>query len=157
MIEIYTDGAVSGNGTANSPGSAAFVVLKDGEKIYQEVYSHSHATNQMMELFAIATACEYMARVHKGKNVTIYSDSAYAINCYKQNWWRNWQKNGWRNAKKQPVANKELWERIIPFFQNENFSFQKVKGHSADDTSAAYWNNYVDKLAVSGKYYASTM
>ena len=78
--------------------------------------------------------------------VEFYTDSAYIHNCYSQGWWKKWVINGWINSKKQPVANKELWELIIPLFNNKQFSFYKVKGHQGD-----YWNEYVDKLAVSAK------
>lgn len=148
MIEIYTDGSCIGNGKENAVGGAAFVVVKNEEKIYQESYGSKNTTNQRMELLAAATACEYVKREKVTECVAVYSDSAYLINCYKQDWWINWQNNGWKNSQKQPVANKDLWERIIPFFSDSNFIFKKVKGHSKNNTKAAYWNNMVDKLAV---------
>ena len=148
MIEIYTDGSCKGNGKENAVGGAAFVVVKNEEKIYQESYGSKNTTNQRMELLAAATACEYVKKTKVTECVAVYSDSAYLINCYKQEWWINWQNNGWKNSQKQPVANKDLWERIIPFFLNSNFVFKKVKGHSKNNIKAAYWNNMVDKLAV---------
>ena len=78
--------------------------------------------------------------------LTIVTDSAYIHNCYSQKWYIKWRQNGWVNSKKEPVANKDLWEQIIPYFDNPNFKFEKTKGH-ADDTR----NNYVDKLAVAAK------
>ena len=74
----------------------------------------------------------------------IYSDSAYFINCYLEEWWINWLKNGWVNSAKKPVANVDLWEQIIPYFQRKSFFFHKVKGH-ADN----HYNNLVDQLAQS--------
>ena len=76
----------------------------------------------------------------------IYSDSAYCINCYKDKWWVKWEQNGWINSKKQPVQNKELWKRLIPFFKDARFIFKKVAAHQNN-----YWNNYVDELAVKAK------
>ena len=54
--------------------------------------------------------------------------------------------NGWLNSKKQPVANKELWEKLIPYFENPRFSFEKVKGHSGNQL-----NELVDKMAVAAR------
>jgi ribonuclease HI len=79
--------------------------------------------------------------------IVVYSDSAYVINCYKQKWYKKWQVNGWINSKKQPVANKELWEQLIPYFENPFFSFEKVAGH-ADNK----YNNLVDEMAVKAKF-----
>ena len=49
---------------------------------------------------------------YRNEKVIIYSDSAYAINCYLQEWYVNWQANGWRNANKKEVANQDLWKKI---------------------------------------------
>lgn len=147
MIEIYTDGATSKNGSENAYGGAAFIVYENGKEIYHEIYTKARgATNQQMELLAIATACEYMSRAWPNTPVSVFSDSAYAMNCKAQKWYKNWQRNGWKNASKQPVANKELWERIIPYYENNLFTFIKVKGHDKDER-----NNAVDKLAVYAK------
>ena len=78
--------------------------------------------------------------------VEVISDSAYCIRCYKDKWWENWLRNGWLNSKKQPVANKELWESLIPFFKDNRFTFKNCKGHAGN-----YWNEYVDKLAVQAR------
>ena len=55
-------------------------------------------------------------------------------------------RNGCKNAKKEPVANKQLWQHLIPYFLNEKIEFHKVKGHDGDK-----WNEYVDKLAVAAR------
>jgi hypothetical protein len=76
--------------------------------------------------------------------VEIFSDSAYLINCCKAAWWKTWARNGWKNSKKQPVANQDLWERLIPYFKDtEHFTFTKVKGHAGDR-----YNEQVDGMAV---------
>lgn len=60
--------------------------------------------------------------------------------------------NGWVNSKGQAVANKFLWEALIPFFESPQFTFEKVKGHAGNRVDQhSYWNNYVDKLAVEAK------
>ena len=85
--------------------------------------------------------------------VKIYSDSAYLVNCWKQNWWRGWQANGWKNSKKEPVANPDLWMGLIPFFEKapNGYDFVKVKGHAGNETVHGQCNDDVDKLAVAAK------
>ena len=96
-----------------------------------------------MELIAIREALKYASSIRRpNEKVIIYSDSAYAINCYLQEWYVNWEANGWRNANKQEVANQDLWIDIIPYFDNFWYDFKKVNGHSG-----IYWNEECDKLA----------
>jgi ribonuclease HI len=144
MIYIYTDGACSGN---PGPGGSAFIVVKDDKRIFNWVDSFSEATNNICELWAIINACKWAEENYPLSKVVIRTDSAYCHNCYVQKWFRNWQKNGWKNSKKEPVANKKLWQQLIPFFEDERFSFEKVKGH----TGSKDWNDEVDKLAVEAR------
>ena len=98
-----------------------------------------------MELIAAAEALDYLFYNEiciPFDSVIIYTDSAYLHNCYTQKWYVNWQNNGWRNTKKEKVANQDLWERLIRYFEMPEVEFVKVKGH-ADNK----WNNYVDGLA----------
>lgn len=149
MYKIYTDGAVSKNGQEGAYGGYGFVCEQTG---YTECGPVMDATNQICELTAVLRACLYAKDMLLSKDifppieVEIRSDSAYIINCYNQHWYWSWQSNGWKNSKKEPVANKELWEAIIPFFNNPQFSFTKVRGHSGD-----YWNEKADELANKGK------
>ena len=148
MFEVYTDGATSGNGKANAPGGWAYVILKDGSLIAENSGGEVGTTNQRMELTAALNACREVEKMDAFAQVRIYSDSAYLINCWKQNWWRAWLANGWKNSKKQPVANEDLWTGLIPFFQKvpNGYDFVKVAGHQG-----VVWNEYVDKLAVRAK------
>ena len=148
---IYTDGATSGNGYEGAQGGWAWLLLDEQEKIILKTAGHlNNATNNICELTAVIDACHYahykINSTDPNPTFTIYSDSAYIINCYKEKWYKKWQKNGWFNSKKQPVANKELWEHLIPFFEDSRFSFEKVKGHADDE-----YNNLVDRLAVEAK------
>lgn len=143
MKYIYTDGACSGN---PGPGGAAFIIIDENENIiYKNGFHFDNTTNNFCELFAIISGCEWAKKNFPLDSFTIKTDSAYCYNCYSQKWYKNWQKNGWKNSKKDPVANKELWELAIPYFEHYNFSFEKVKGHSGNKD----WNDFVDKLAVS--------
>ena len=147
VFEIYTDGSTRGNGQDNAVGAWAYVVLVDGEKIVQDCKAETNTTNQRMELTAAAEALEYLFYNKicvPFDSVKIYTDSAYLHNCVKQKWYVNWQNNGWKNSKKEPVANRDLWERLIRYFEMPEVEFIKVKGHAADK-----WNNCVDELAQS--------
>ena len=147
MYEIYTDGAVSGNGKENAPGGWAYVSLKDDEIIARESGGEIGTTNQRMELTAALRACQELDRLDPFGDAKIYSDSAYLIRCFKENWWKNWRVNGWRNSKKDPVANQDLWEKLITYFMKApGYDFIKVKGHAGNK-----YNEMVDQLAVRAK------
>jgi ribonuclease HI len=150
-IEVYTDGATSSNGYANAVGGWAYVVLRDGEKIHEKSEKLQPATNNQCELRAIIEACKwvenYTSTLFDSPEIIIYSDSAYCINCYKQNWYIGWEANGWLNSKKQPVLNKEYWQELLPYFKTKTYKFERVKGHQNKDN----WNDYVDRLAVEAK------
>ena len=144
-IEIYTDGSLKKTGQKSTFGGWAFIVTQDAQKIYYDFGNEYNTTNQRMELVAIANALDYAKSIRQeNEKVIIYSDSAYAINCYLQEWYINWQINGWRNANKKEVANQDLWRRIIPYFDNFWYDFKKVKGHANN-----FWNEECDQLAQS--------
>ena len=93
----------------------------------------------------MAQALKYIQKNRRiNERAVIYSDSAYIINCYNQEWYLRWEKNGWLNAAKKEVANQDLWLDIIPFFDNFWYSFRKVAGHAGN-----YWNERCDALAQS--------
>jgi ribonuclease HI len=136
QIEIYTDGACSGN---PGPGGWA-AVLMYGEHHKELTGGHEYTTNQRMELNA---AIEALKVLKEPCNVVLYSDSAYMINCFQQGWYKNWMKNGWKNSKGKPVENQELWKQLLHLTEVHQVEFVKVKGH-ADNK----WNNRCDELAV---------
>ena len=149
MFEVYTDGATTGNGKANAPGGWAYVILKDGSLVAQDSGGEIGTTNQRMELTAAINALDYVAEdLCPFDEVEVVTDSAYLHNCYKQKWYLSWQMNGWKNSKKQPVANEDLWRGLIPFFEKvpNGYDFVKVKGHAGNE-----WNEIVDKMAVRAK------
>lgn len=142
-LEIYTDGSCKKLGREITFGGWAFVAVKDNKEVYEAASGERDTTNQRMELDAIRRALEYASQNRcPNEKVIIYSDSAYAINCYLQEWYVNWQANGWRNANKKEVANQDLWQEIVPYFDNFWYDFQKVEGHKG-----VYWNELCDKLA----------
>jgi len=133
MTIIYTDGACSGN---PGPGGWAWAVAPEG--VPDGSGGEARSTNQRMEIMAVLEAL----RSNEGQ-LTIVSDSTYVVNCFRDRWYAKWQKNGWKNSQKQPVANKDLWEPLVALVVARQPTFQWVKGHSGDKM-----NDLVDQLAV---------
>ena len=92
-----------------------------------------------MELTA---AIEGLGAIEGRRRVHLYSDSAYVVNCFRERWWERWERQGWRNAGKQPVANRDLWERLLVQSRRHDVVWHKVLGHSGD-----LLNDRVDLLA----------
>ncbi len=141
-IIIYCDGACSGNQSANNAGGWG-VVMKYKDHIKELHGGECNTSNQRMELTACIKALEAIKA--KDKPVTVYSDSAYLVNCMHQKWYVRWKKNGWKNAKKQPVENKDLWSRLLDLLDGLNVKFHKVEGHAGVEL-----NERADELARMG-------
>ncbi len=123
QIIIYTDGACSGN-----PGPGGWAAILQYETRVKEISGgEAQTTNQRMELMAVYEALNCLKEPCV---VTVHSDSAYVINCFKQRWYVGWRKNGWKNAKGQPVQNRDLWELLIDQVERHHVQFTKVKGHA---------------------------
>lgn len=135
---VYTDGACSGN---PGPGGWAWAVAPDGQP--HGVGGVAATTNQRMELTAVLEALRALGVGSEAGPIEVVSDSSYVVNCFRDRWWVKWQRNGWRNAKKQPVANVDLWEPLVELVQSGDVRFRWVKGHSGDPM-----NDLVDALAV---------
>lgn len=134
-VEIYTDGACSGNPGAG--GFAAILIYKGIEKIVKG--REERTTNNRMELRAII---EGLKALKVPCNVRLYSDSAYAINAFNQGWLNNWIANSWHTADRKDVLNVDLWEELVKLTQIHNVEFIKVKGHSDNE-----YNNKCDQIA----------
>lgn len=153
-MRVYCDGAASDNGNKDKRiGGWSYVIVSEDEQVLlTDAGARFGMTNNWGELVGMIKGCEKALELSGGKeNITVLSDSAYCINCYKQGWWRAWVSNGWINSKKEPVANKELWLQLIPYFENPLFNFLKVKGHNGDKDQHSYWNNFADELAVKAR------
>src|SRR6266511_6185919 len=100
-VSIYTDGACSGN---PGPGGWAAIVI-DGGREREISGGETSTTNQRMELQA---AIEGLRALEGRRRVALYSDSAYVVNCFRDKWYVRWRQNGWRNAQKKPVENRDL-------------------------------------------------
>ena len=142
-IEVYTDGSTKNNGQENAVGGWAYIVLVNGGVAHADNGHLFNTTNQQMELFAAIQACAYLDDRYGGfDKFVIYSDSAYLVNCVNNNWYGKWLETGWKNSKGEPVANKDYWNLLIPYFDDYRFTFKKVKGHSN-----VKYNNLADELA----------
>ena len=141
-LEIYTDGSSKKIGKTTF-GGWSFIVLRDSKVIEEASGGENETTNQRMELMAALKALEYASSYRQqNEKVVIYSDSAYLVNCYLKDWYITWERNGWLNSKGEPVANQDLWCRIIPYFDNFWYVFKKVPGHAGQ-----IWNEKCDKMA----------
>ena len=138
MVNIYTDGSSA----ANRSGWGWVMPHADGTYDYDNGLEE-HATNQRMELTAALKALQFWEKNCFDDDVTIHSDSAYFCNCYFDKWWVNWVDNGWVNSRKEPIANRDIWENLIKFFQNPQVHICKVKGHSGHP-----YNELADKIAT---------
>ena len=134
-VIIYTDGACSGN--PGPGGWGAILMINENKKEISG--GNKNKTNNVMELTAVIEALKLLKRPC---NVNLYSDSAYVVNAFLQNWILGWIKNGWKNSNKEDVKNKELWQELISLTKVHNVTFHKVKGH-ADNK----YNNRCDELA----------
>ena len=134
-VIIYTDGACSGN--PGPGGWGAILMINENKKEISG--GNKNTTKNVMELTAVIEALKLLKRPC---NVNLYSDSAYVVNAFLQNWILGWIKNGWKNSNKEDVKNKELWQELISLTKVHNVTFHKVKGH-ADNK----YNNRCDELA----------
>lgn len=141
-IIIYTDGACSGNQQRNNKGGwGAIIISGDDEK---ELWAGElNTTNNRMEMTACVAALKHVDGA--GKTIKLHSDSAYIVNCFKQKWYVNWRRNGWKNASKKPVENRDLWEAMLELVEKNNVTFVKVKGHAGIPL-----NERADQLANRG-------
>jgi ribonuclease HI len=134
-VIIYTDGACSGNPGPGGWGS----ILMMGENRKEISGGKKDTTNNVMELTAVIEALKLLKRPCK---VDLYSDSAYVVNAFLQNWIWGWIKNGWKNSSKEEVKNKELWQELFSLTKIHDVTFHKVKGHADNE-----YNNRCDELA----------
>lgn len=135
-VDIYTDGACSGN---PGPGGWA-AILKKGETEKEISGAEAMTTNNRMELTAAIKALEELKRPCA---VTLYSDSRYLVDSVTKGWVFSWQKKNWIKQGKS-VPNTDLWLRLLGLLETHEVRFVWVKGHASNP-----YNNRCDELAVS--------
>lgn len=147
-VIVYTDGGCSGNQNAeNFGGWGAVLICQDlsgSELLRKEMFGgEKNTTNNIMELTATIKALHNIKK--KNMSVEVYVDSNYVLNGITE-WIHGWKANGWRNSKKKPVENKELWLELDHEVSQFDFiKFYKVKAHVGIEL-----NELADKLANKG-------
>ena len=135
-FKIYTDGACSGN---PGPGGWGAVIFDEENNQKNISGNEKNTTNNRMELLAAIMA---LKKIKSNSDVVIYTDSIYVKNGITE-WMIKWKKNGWKNASKKPVKNKDLWIKLDKLCEKNNVSWKWVKGDSTNT-----YNNLADQLAT---------
>jgi len=142
-VDMFSDGACRGN--PDGPGGYGVVlrfITKDG-KIHEKELAEGYlnTTNNRMELMGVLKGLEALK---KPCNVRVHTDSQYIVKAFNEGWLNNWVKNGWkRGRKKEPVKNKDIWERILEAKNPHQVEFIWVKGHAGHEE-----NERCDELAT---------
>lgn len=136
-IEIYTDGACSGN--PGKGGWGAVLVYKDKEKEISG--GEAQTTNNRMELTAVIEA---LSALKEPCEVTLTTDSKYVCDAINKGWLFSWKNNNWKKADKKPALNVDLWEKLLSLLEKHKVEFVWVKGHNGHK-----YNERCDALAVS--------
>jgi ribonuclease HI len=143
---VYTDGASTGS---RGPGGYGAVIISWNGQTREVSGSEQDTTNLRMEITA---ACVALENIDEGCTVTVYSDASYLVNCMRRGWHEKWRENGWLNYRKEPVANRDLWERLLDATQrHQEVRWRKVKGHSKRVGAHKSGNDRADELAVAAK------
>jgi ribonuclease HI len=134
MTRIHTDGACRGN-----PGPGGWAWARDAQNNASR--ADAHTTNQRMEVYAVIDALH----ANPEGSIEVVSDSTYVVKCFNDRWHVGWLRRGWKNSQGQPVANRDLWEELLPLAltSERTITFSWVKGHSGDPM-----NEFVDQLAT---------
>lgn len=136
-IEIWTDGACSGN---PGPGGWGVVMVKGGET-WEFYGGEKETTNNRMEMIA---AIEALNALKRPSQVTLHTDSTYLKDGLTK-WIHGWKRNGWKTAAKKPVKNKELWLALEAAAARHEVTWKWVRGHAGDPG-----NERADELARRG-------
>lgn len=150
-VTVVTDGACSANGTDGARGGwAAIVIDHDGSETVL-TGAEAPSTNNRMELMA---AIEGLAVAREGSSVDLITDSSYLAKAITDDWLGSWQRRGWRTAGKKPVANRDLWERLlVQLARHRSVQPRLVRGHAGHEL-----NERADRLAqdAAATAYATT-
>lgn len=135
-VEIYSDGACSGN-----PGPGGYgAILKYGDTIKEISKGFPDTTNNRMELLG---AIDALKLLKSPCEVDLYSDSKYVVDAINKGWAANWREKDWMRTKKEKAKNIDLWEQMLSLTEIHKINFIWVKGHSTNK-----FNNRCDELAV---------
>ncbi len=139
-VELYTDGACSGN---PGPGGWAYILRhRASESEREDSGGEPETTNNRMELMAVIRGLTALTRPSR---VDVFSDSQYVLNGLKS-WMDGWKKKGWVTASKSPVKNRDLWERLDELRSTHELDYHWIRGHNEHPE-----NERADKLAVAAR------
>ncbi|MCJ7593471.1 MAG: ribonuclease HI [Desulfobacterales bacterium] len=134
LVEIYTDGACSGN---PGPGGYGALLKYRGETKEASGYD-PETTNNRMELTAVIEGLRLLKRPCR---IMVVTDSSYVVKGMTE-WIDGWRRKKWLNSKKKPVLNRDLWERLLEASRPHRIEWQWIKGHNGHEE-----NERCDKLA----------
>ncbi len=126
ILKIHTDGACSGNQHDENIGGWG-AILEFGEHKKELFGGELNTTNNRMEMTALLEALKAIKKPNQ--TIHVFSDSGYLMDCFRDKWYENWLKNGWKTSNKKNVENRDLWEELLPFIEKHHITFNKVKGH----------------------------
>ena len=143
-VQIYTDGACSGN-----PGPGGWGAILSYNGIEKELSGgEKQTTNNRMELTGVISA---LSALKEPCIVELWSDSKYVIDALEKGWAQGWRKRGWVKSDKKPALNPDLWERLLDLTEKHEMHYHWVKGHADNEK-----NNRCDQMAVERRdYFAS--
>lgn len=140
-VIVYTDGSSRGNPGPGGYGAVLRYTDAAGTLHERELSAgYAHTTNNRMELMGVIAALECL---HRPCEVEVHSDSQYVVNAFNKHWVSGWQRRDWKNAKKEPVKNPDLWKRLIKAMEPHDVTYIWVRGHAG-----AELNERCDHLAV---------
>lgn len=136
LVEIFTDGACSGN-----PGPGGYgAILRVGDNVKELSGGEANTTNNRMELMGVITA---LSALKYPCDVVLTTDSKYVVDSVTKGWARGWKAKGWIKSDKKPALNVDLWEKLLDLLDVHNVKFVWVKGHAGHPE-----NERCDELAV---------
>ena len=136
LVEIFTDGACSGN-----PGPGGYgAILRVGEHTKEISGGEASTTNNRMELMGVISA---LSALKYPCDVVLTTDSKYVVDSINKGWAKSWRANNWKKSDKKPALNSDLWERLLDLLEVHNVRFLWIKGHSGHPE-----NEQCDALAV---------
>ena len=140
-VDIFTDGACSGNPGKGGFGCILVYVDSNGQKHEKEISEgYEYTTNNQMELLAVIVGLEALKRPC---SVKIVSDSKYVVDSISKGWLDNWVAKNWLKSGNKPVPNADLWKRLIKATKGHEIELEWIKGHAGYE-----YNERCDRLAV---------
>ena len=147
MVDIFTDGGAWNNGKSDCKAGYGVYIPSKNIRV-SEKYT-DRPSNQRAELMGIKKGIE----ITEETEIKIYTDSMYSINCLTK-WCKNWEKNGWKNSKREEVKNQEIIKEILEMMKEKRIEFVHVRSHQriprnkeTQEYYEWYGNNEADELA----------